>query len=311
MDSRHKNIKDIERCPEIAVGALIKNKDEKYLLIRSSHWHDKLTIVGGHVEYGETLVEAIHREVKEEIGVEIDHLELIGPYELMDDPEYYQSGHVVSFRYLARIDKKHDEIVLDHVEAEEYFWLSADEILSRDDVAHTAKSLIKDIMEKNSNRDKKSIFSRKCADCEKVKTELETYRTGWQRALADYKNLQREISERRAEWVQMSEVQILDEFIPVYDNFKKAFSVNFTDWSPEQKNWLKGIEYIMKQFGDVLKSHQIEEIKTVGEKFDPTLHEASGEEESETESGMILREVSAGYRIGQKVIKAARVVVAK
>ncbi|EKD43485.1 MAG: GrpE protein(hsp-70 cofactor) [uncultured bacterium] len=78
------------------------------------------------------------------------------------------------------------------------------------------------------------------------------------------------------------------------------------------KSWTDGIGYIMKQFGDVLKNHGIEEIKTVGEKFDPTIHESVGEEEmEEKESGMIVREVSGGYKMGDKIVKVARVIIAK
>jgi len=63
---------------------------------------------------------------------------------------------------------------------------------------------------------------------------------------------------------------------------------------------------------DILKNYQVEEIKTVGEKFDPRFHEAIGEEESEgSEPGTILKEVEGGYKRGDKVIKPARVIVSK
>ncbi|HOX61028.1 MAG TPA: nucleotide exchange factor GrpE [Candidatus Magasanikbacteria bacterium] len=165
--------------------------------------------------------------------------------------------------------------------------------------------------EKEETKKSSPLFSRHCRDCEKFKKEMEEYKSGWQRALADYKNLQRETGERRAEWARMSETQILEEFIPVYDNFKKAFGVEHNNFNSEQAGWVKGIEYIMKQFGDVLRAHGIEEIKTVGEKFNTAYHDAAGEEDSDQESGMIVREVSAGYRVGDHVIRAARVIVAK
>lgn len=95
--------------------------------------------------------------------------------------------------------------------------------------------------------------------------KCEEYKSGWQRAQADYQNLQRETQEKRSEWAVLSEIQILEDFIPVYDNFKKAFSVDHDD----SDTWGQGIGFIMKQFGDVLKSHGIEEIKVVGEKFSP------------------------------------------
>jgi len=152
-----------------------------------------------------------------------------------------------------------------------------------------------------------------CKNCEKNKKEAEEYKQGWQRALADYTNLQKETKNKMAEWVQMSEKQILEEFIPVYDNFKAAYRSKKTEgWSKEQENWVTGIQYIMKQFGDILKAHNIEEIKTIGEKFDPKVHEAIGEEETESgKTGEIIKEIDGGYKMGDRVIKAAKVVINK
>lgn len=129
------------------------------------------------------------------------------------------------------------------------------------------------------------------------------------RAMADYQNLQKEVSLQRAEWVRMSEAQILVEFLPVYNNFRSAFRVQRSEGVND--GWAKGIEYIMKQFGDVLKAHGVEEIQTVGEPFDPAKHEAVGEEEGGGEPGTIVKEVDAGYAMKGKVLKTAKVIVAK
>jgi len=149
-----------------------------------------------------------------------------------------------------------------------------------------------------------------CDRCGQKKSQLEEYKTGWQRAQADYQNLQKQMEEKRSELVQYSKLQIIEEFIPVYDNFKKAFAVELSDVGNGVGNWKKGIEYIMKQFGDVLKNHGIEEIETVGEMFDPNKHEAVSEEEGD-ESGKIVKEIDAGYTIGKKVIKVAKVIIVK
>lgn len=143
------------------------------------------------------------------------------------------------------------------------------------------------------------------------------YKAGWMRATADYMNLQREVAMQRSEWVRMSEAQILEDFLPVYGNFKKAVShanndsnSTNTDTNTQFENWKKGIEYIMKQFGDVLKAHGIEEIKTVGKKFDPVMHEAVGENDG-GEPGLIMKEIDAGYLMKGKVLKTAKVIIAK
>lgn len=144
----------------------------------------------------------------------------------------------------------------------------------------------------------------------------EEYKIGWQRALADYHNLQKETEKQRGELVRWSKQVIVEDFIPVYDNFKKAFMAVLP--LPEGEiqrgweQWKNGIGYIMKQFAEVLKNHGVEEIKTTGEKFDPRLHETVGEETAEgKDPGTILREMDGGYKMGEKVIKVAKVVVVK
>lgn len=151
-----------------------------------------------------------------------------------------------------------------------------------------------------------------CADCEPLRKQVDEYKSGWQRAHADYQNLVRETNEKRGEWVRMSELQILEEFIPVYDNFKKAFSYQPAEGEEKKwQNWSQGIGYIMKQFADIIHSHNVEEIKTVGEAFDPTRHDAMGEEESDLSDGTIIREMDAGYTMNGKVVKPAKVIIAK
>ncbi|MFH0857175.1 MAG: nucleotide exchange factor GrpE [Candidatus Magasanikbacteria bacterium] len=142
--------------------------------------------------------------------------------------------------------------------------------------------------------------------------QCEEYKTKWLRAQADYQNLQKEVSAQRSEWAKMSEIQILEEFLPVYENFRIAFRHDVGEESSAWQNWKKGIEYIMKQYGDILESHGVQQMVTEGKMFDPSLHDAVSEEDSEGhEEGQIIREVGGGYMAGDRVLRAARVVVCK
>jgi molecular chaperone GrpE len=166
--------------------------------------------------------------------------------------------------------------------------------------------------------DEEKIEEEKLENNEEVKSEAEEYKANWQRALADYRNLQKETAAMRSQWAQMSEENILQNFIPVYENFKKAFNVENGEVDEngevlkKWQGWKQGIEYIMKQFGDVLKSYNVQEIKTIGEKFDPRWHEAISEEDVEgQEAGVILKEAEGGYKMGERVIKPARVIISR
>ena len=139
----------------------------------------------------------------------------------------------------------------------------------------------------------------------------EDYKEQWLRAVADYQNLQKEMSSQRAEWARMSEVQVIEEFLPVYDNFKKAFAHKPGTEEKQWQNWATGIGFIMQQFSSVLKAHDIDEMVTVGEQFDPTKHDTVGEEvQAGKTPGTIIREVDGGYTLKGKVLKVAKVIVA-
>ncbi len=301
---------EIRKLPKVTVGAYIVNKNGEILMVRSPKWGNRLLGPGGHIEYGETAEKALKREVKEEVGLDITDVELLMPVEVINSVEFtVRKEHFICLDCKAKLIDENQEIKVDDREVVEYLWLKPEEIVKRDDIESSTKVMIEKFF---VHKDKKGLFHRACKDCDKAKAEAQEYKSGWQRALADYKNLQREVEQRRGEWAQMSEAQILEEFLPVYENLKQAFKMEHGTWNMEQANWAKGMECIKKQFAEVLRQHGIEEIKTVGEKFDPNLHEAGGEEVVEgKESGEIVREVSGGYKMGGKVIRAARVIVVK
>jgi len=150
------------------------------------------------------------------------------------------------------------------------------------------------------------------SEIEELQAKCQEYKIGWQRAQADYQNFKKETEEKRGELMKWCQVQVLEEVIPVYDNFKKANAHKPESDDKLWKNWAQGIDFIMKQFADILANHKIEEIKTVEEQFNIEQHEAVGEEESDDhEENVIIREVDAGYLIDGKVIKPAKVIIAK
>lgn len=161
-----------------------------------------------------------------------------------------------------------------------------------------------------NNKTKKYLFNKSCKNCLKIKQECVEYKQGWQRALADYKNLQKEIDKRKGEWIKMSEITVLEEFLPVYEYLKMA--VNGAKEKQESGAWIEGVQFVLKQFQNILLQHGVEEIKTIGEQFDPMYHEAISEEKIDNKKNEeIVKELSTGYKINNKVLKAARVVVNK
>jgi molecular chaperone GrpE len=298
-----------KKYPNLTVGAYIFNKKNELFLMRAPHWSDKLVIPGGHIEYGESAEDAVKREVREETGLSVDNVQFLKLVEIKDSKDYTKNKHIVSLVYRAELTNSKQQVLLDKREGTEFFWLKPEDALKQKDLEFYTREGIEEFFIKKDK--KKKLFLKKCKNCEKNKKEMEEFKAGWQRAQADYKNLQREIVQQRGEWARMSELHILEEFIPVYDNFKKAFDNKQPSANDEYDNWILGIKYIMQQFESILKQHGIEEIKTVGEKFDPELHEAVGEEQSNKSEDIILKEVEGGYKMKDKVIKVAKVVVSK
>lgn len=144
-------------------------------------------------------------------------------------------------------------------------------------------------------------------ELEACKKQAEEYLNGWKRAKADYINLKNETDAARMEVAVYATAGVLMKILPVYDGLKKACAMeNGGD------KWAEGILNIKKQFEDLFKSFGVEEIKTVGEKFNPEFHEAISREKREgVESDMIISEVGGGYTMNGKTIIAAKVIVSE
>ena len=136
------------------------------------------------------------------------------------------------------------------------------------------------------------------------------YLAGWQRAKADYENLQKDLARQKAEYVNFANSNLIMELLPVYDNFKIAFK----SIPEDQKNngWVVGFEHIKNQLWKLLENNGIEEIKAVGEIFNPEKHEAmESVNDDKYKDDEIVKEIKAGYLWNGKVIQATKVVVCK
>lgn len=147
------------------------------------------------------------------------------------------------------------------------------------------------------------------AKCQKQKEE---YLAGWQRARADFLNYKKEEMERISGLMLYAHEEMILKVLPILDNFDLAKKKLPEDLKNDEN--VKGVLQIRAQIAEFLKNYGIEKIKTIGEKFDPNLHEAV-EEDSETESkaekNTIVEEVQKGYLIQNRVLRAAKVKVAK
>ncbi|MBI2121678.1 MAG: nucleotide exchange factor GrpE [Candidatus Sungbacteria bacterium] len=147
------------------------------------------------------------------------------------------------------------------------------------------------------------------AKCEKEKKE---YLEGWQRAKADHINYRKDEAKRFEDMARFVTAGLLQDVLPVLDSFELAFRSSPLSSSGFQQNDERGMLLIRSQLLDLLKKRGLEEIKVnAGNTFDPEMHESIGEIESEHASGSIAEEVQKGYYFMGKVLRPARVRLAK
>ena len=140
----------------------------------------------------------------------------------------------------------------------------------------------------------------------KIKQELEDITDRYKRVLAEFENHKKRSIKERENLYNMILADIVSSILPILDNLENAAKAESKD-----EEYKKGIELVLKQFQDTLKSKGVEEIKTVGETFDPELHEAVSSVQDDTKGEKeIVQEYRKGYKIGTKVIRHSMVVVA-
>lgn len=138
------------------------------------------------------------------------------------------------------------------------------------------------------------------------KAEIDEKDDRLKRLMAEFDNFKKRSAKEREGLYNSIIADIALLLLPVIDNLEKAVSVK-----TEDNNYKIGVELVLKQFKDVLKSNGITEIETIGKTFDPELHEAvSSVEDSELGIQEIKEEYRKGYMIGNKVIRHSLVVVA-
>lgn len=139
-----------------------------------------------------------------------------------------------------------------------------------------------------------------------VNNELEEMNDRYKRLLAEFENYKKRSQKERESLYNMITGDVLTSILPVMDNLEKAASVKTEDISYQE-----GVKLVVKQFSDVLNKFGMEEIESVGKRFDPELHDAVSHIEDPSKGEQeIVEEYRKGYKIGNKVIRHSMVIVA-
>jgi molecular chaperone GrpE len=138
-----------------------------------------------------------------------------------------------------------------------------------------------------------------------TQAKAEANLAGWQRAQADFINYKRRSEQEREELAQLANSVLILSLLPVLDDFERAF-VSIPP-KLEKMSWMDGIKLVERKLWASLEAQGLSPIKALGEPFDPNLHEAVRQDKGK--EGIVIEEVQKGYKLYDRVIRPAMVVV--
>jgi len=149
-------------------------------------------------------------------------------------------------------------------------------------------------------------MKKKNEELENLQNRVNDLESQLKRAVADYQNLEKRVSEGRSELTNYVGAELVRRLLPVLDHLEQALKGMSEE--EKQSGWAKGVELAVKEFKQVLAQEGLEEIVADGQ-FDPSLHEAVDTREGD--DNMILEIVRKGYNLNGKILRPAGVVVGR
>lgn len=143
-----------------------------------------------------------------------------------------------------------------------------------------------------------------------AKAETARFKDQWMRSAADFDNFRKRTRRELEDTRKAGREELLKDLLPVFDNLERAIAS--ADRATEVKPVADGLKMVIRQFMDTLGRSGITKVPSIGAMFDPAVHEAIQQIESEEHPpGTVVSEVQPGYQQGERLIRAAMVVVAK
>lgn len=151
------------------------------------------------------------------------------------------------------------------------------------------------------------LSPQECPHCKEAAKEVEDIRL---RALAEVDNIRKRVVKEKEEAIKFAASNVLTDILPALDNLDLA--LEHAKGQEACKDLLVGVEMTRKLMLDALKKHGLEVVGQVGEEFDPAFHEAMGMSPSpEVENGAICAILNKGYKLRERLLRPARVIVCK
>jgi molecular chaperone GrpE len=153
------------------------------------------------------------------------------------------------------------------------------------------------------------------AQFEELKAQAAKAEENWERLLrttADFDNFKKRAARERTEAAQYASQGLLQKLLPVLDNFEMALTAAQSAQGDKLASFQSGVAMIQQQLKAVLAENGLEEVDATGKPFDPAWHEAVSQQETDTvPEDHVVQQLRKGYKVRDRLVRAASVVVAK
>ncbi|HLP75350.1 MAG TPA: nucleotide exchange factor GrpE [Candidatus Paceibacterota bacterium] len=150
---------------------------------------------------------------------------------------------------------------------------------------------------------------------EELKATAAKASENWERLVrttADFDNFKKRAAREKQEAIRFANESLMEKLVPVLDNFDMAMSAVQNSSGESSQSLQAGVSMIHQQLKNVLTEAGLEEINAAGQKFDPNFHEAVSQQESaDVPEGQVLQQLRKGYKLRERLLRPATVIVAK
>ncbi len=273
-------------CFWLSVKAVVVNQEQQKVLVLKRSKKEKFhtgayDLPGGHVDKGESVVECLKREIKDETGLEVEVGDILAVREYPKEHEMFDK--IKALRFIAYYKDGEVELSKEHSGFE---WMTFDEVSRNLAGKRTAK-------ENKGYEEEKRDTILLAKEYSENKGAVEK----WQRAIADFENYKRQTAKQNEEFRKYATENVITEVLPVIDNFQA--SLEHIPEAEKDSGWVTGILYIQKQLLDVLANHGVEPMNVqAGDIFDANLHEAiKSQSKAKSQSSVSSRDKKEGAEI--------------
>ncbi len=258
----------------LLVKVLIYNQSQDKVFLRKSQSSGQWTLISQELATRQSIMETAKTAAEKASGLAVREVKLI---KTEDNLIKATAEHQINFNCLAIVETD---------KSAQGQWFNLSEAIKQANLCSSTILLIEKLIK------------------EKQLKSAEDFSAKYKRALADYQNLIKKNDQDKKEFLKFALTDFLQELLPIYDHLK--LSLAGLPSTEKDNAWVVGVAHILRQFKELLNSKGVKEINTVGHKFNHNLMEAiKGEGE------LVVKEISPGYTLKDRLLRPAKVIVAK